>query len=386
MPSAEIITIGTELLLGEIVDTNSRFLAKSLRNAGIDLFRITTVGDNVARIAQAIRQSLNRCDIVLTTGGLGPTVDDPTRDAVAEAVGVSSVFQPELWEQIKDRFQKLGRLPTDNNRRQAYIPAGATSIENPVGTAPIFVFEHGSKLIIALPGVPSEMSYLMDHAVLPLLRQRFDLHEVIRTRILHTVGVGESQIDDQIGDLEQYTNPTVGLSAHFGQVDIRITVKAESVTAAESLVQPVEATLRERLGDSIYGVDDETLEDVALRSLASKNLTICVLEAGTGGDIIRRLAPVGRPFLGGQVLSELTSPEELVAQADTYRASLQADAALGVVIHPSPGAQVVSLVLLTPHGSQQVTRRYAGAPEYAPLLAFNLSLDLIRRIPDDPRF
>lgn len=138
MPSAEIITIGTELLLGEIVDTNARFLARCLRDAGIDLYRTTTVGDNINRIAQAIQQSMERCEIIITTGGLGPTVDDPTRDAVALALGVDSVFHPELWDQIGKRFQRLGRLPTKNNRRQAYIPKGAQWLENPVGTAPIF--------------------------------------------------------------------------------------------------------------------------------------------------------------------------------------------------------------------------------------------------------
>ena len=141
MPSAEILTIGTELLLGETIDTNSNFLARSLRDAGIDLFRLTTVGDNTKRIAQAIQESLERCDIVLTTGGLGPTIDDPTRDAVALALGVKPEFHPELWDQIKSRFQKLGRIPTENNRRQAYIPEGAVAIENPVGTAPIFIID-----------------------------------------------------------------------------------------------------------------------------------------------------------------------------------------------------------------------------------------------------
>src|SRR4030066_332573 len=144
MPSAEIITIGTELLLGEIVDTNSRYLARCLRDAGIDLYRKTTVGDNVKRIAFAIQQALERCDIVITTGGLGPTVDDPTREAVALAVGVKSEFHPELWEQIRTRFTRLGRKPTENNRRQAYIPDGAIAVENPVGTAPIFILEDRS--------------------------------------------------------------------------------------------------------------------------------------------------------------------------------------------------------------------------------------------------
>ncbi len=155
----------------------------SLRDAGIDLFRITTVGDNTKRIAQAIQESLERCDIVLTTGGLGPTIDDPTRDAVALALGVKSEFHPELWEQIKSRFRKLDRIPTENNRRQAFIPEGAMAIENPVGTAPIFIMQMNSQAVIALPGVPREMSFLMEHKVLPYLRQHFHLHEVIRTRL-----------------------------------------------------------------------------------------------------------------------------------------------------------------------------------------------------------
>ncbi len=175
MPSAEIITIGTELLLGEIVDTNSQYLAHSLRNVGIDLHRITTVGDNVNRIAEVIQEASRRCDIIISTGGLGPTVDDPTRDAVALAVGVKTEFHPDLWEQIQARFRKFGRIPTENNRRQAYIPVGATAIENPVGTAPIYFLTHDSCLIISLPGVPREMEYLMEREVIPLFRQHYDL-------------------------------------------------------------------------------------------------------------------------------------------------------------------------------------------------------------------
>src|SRR4030065_1986017 len=248
MPSAEIITIGTEILLGEIVDTNAYFLARSLRDAGIDLYRKTTVGDNVRRIARAIQQALERCDIILTTGGLGPTVDDPTREAVAQAVGVNTEYHPELWEQIEARFHRYGRKPTENNRRQAFIPQGAKAIENPVGTAPIFILEHQSHVIISLPGVPREMEYLMEHEVIPYLRQHYDMHAIIKTRVLHTVGVGESQIDDLIGDLEQLSNPTVGLAAHSGQVDVRITAKSDSAAASDALISPIEIILRNRLG------------------------------------------------------------------------------------------------------------------------------------------
>ena len=383
MPSAEIISIGTELLLGEIVDTNARFLAISLRNAGIDLYRKTTVGDNVKRIAQAIQQSLQRCDIVITTGGLGPTIDDPTRDAVALAIGVNPEFHPELWEQIKARFQRLGRLPTENNRRQAYIPEGARAIENPVGTAPIFILEYQSHVIISLPGVPSEMEYLMEHAIIPFLCQHYDLHGIIKSRVLHTVGVGESQIDDLIADLEALSNPTVGLAAHSGQVDVRITVKADSEDASGKLIEPIENTLRERLGDCIYGVDQETLEEIALRSIASNNWTLSVIEAGLGGNLIRRLAAAKGPFLGGQVLTESPSADGLLKLVDAYRQSQHADVGLGVAIQPSERTYDVLLVLITPREMQQFKRLYGGPSEYAPMWAFNQSLDIIRRIPHD---
>jgi len=383
MPSAEIISIGTELLLGEIIDTNARYLAISLRDAGVDLYRKTTVGDNAKRIAQAIQHSLERCDIVITTGGLGPTVDDPTREAVALAIGVNTEYRPELWEQITARFQRLGRLPTENNRRQAYVPAGATAIENPVGTAPIFILEYRSHMIISLPGVPSEMEYLMENTVIPYLRQHYNLHGIIKSRILHTVGVGESQIDDLIGDLEALSNPTVGLAAHFGQVDVRITVKAESRDASEELIAPIEKTLRDRLGDSIYGVDQETLEEIALRSIAGNNWTLTVIEAGLGGILIRRLAAAKGPFLGGQVLTEPPADDGILKLVDEYRQSQHSDVGLGVAIHPSERTHEVLLVLITPREVQHFKRLYGGPSEYAPMWAFNQSLDIIRRIPHD---
>ena len=191
MPAAEIITIGTEILLGEIVDTNSRFIARKLRDAGIDLYRQTSVGDNPQRIASAIKFGMQGSEIIITTGGLGPTVDDPTRDAVALAVGVETEFRPELWEQIKGRFKKFGRKPTENNKRQAYVPVGSIAVENPVGTAPAFIMESGDRSIIALPGVPREMEYLLENRVIPYLKKRYKITGTIKTRLIHTAGVGE---------------------------------------------------------------------------------------------------------------------------------------------------------------------------------------------------
>jgi competence/damage-inducible protein CinA-like protein len=380
MPCAEIITIGTEILLGEIVDTNSAYLARILRDLGVDLYRKTTVGDNAERIAQAIRQSLGRCDIIITTGGLGPTVDDPTREAVALAVDVENEFREELWEQVRARFRRFNRLPTENNRRQAYIPRGAIGVENPVGTAPAFIVEDERHAIIALPGVPREMEYLTQNAIVPYLRKRYKLSGIIKARILHTAGVGESQIDAQIGDLEASGNPTVGLAAHSGQVDIRITAKAASEKDADSLIGPFEQEIRKRLGDWIYGADGERLEEIALRRVSECGWTLTVLEAGLNGDLIRRLANSEGPFLGGELMTEVTSPENLCESTRALRAARAADVCLGAAVVQGKDRQEVHLALITPEGEQSVARPYGGPPEYAPRWAIHHGLDMLRRL------
>ncbi len=380
MPSAEIITIGTEILLGEIVDTNSRYLARALRDAGIDLYRKTTVGDNAKRIALAIQQSLERCDIVITTGGLGPTVDDPTREAVALAFGVETEYCPELWEQIQARFKRFGRQPTENNRRQAYVPQGAIALENPVGTAPIFIVESGKHVVISLPGVPREMEYLLQKTVLPYLQKHYHIQGIIKARVLHTAGTGESQIDELVGDLEELGNPTVGLAAHSGQVDVRITAKADSPEAADELIKPVEKIIRDRLGNWVYGADQETLEGIALKALERNGWNLTVIELGLGGELIRRLAASPGPFLGGQVLTTLPTPSELLSLTEDYRMTHNADVGLGVAIHPAGEKQDVYFTLITPDSTQQFMRPYGGPPEYAPTWALNHGLDVIRKL------
>jgi nicotinamide-nucleotide amidase len=227
------------------------------------------------------------------------------------------------------------------------------------------------------------MEFLMEHNVIPFLRQHYDLHGVIKTRVLHTVGVGESQIDDKISDLEELSNPTVGLAAHSGQVDVRITAKADSEEASAILITQIENTLRDRLGDCIYGADNETVEEIALRSIAKHNWTLTVVEAGSGGYLIHRLASTKGPFLVGQVLTVPPSPDKLLKLADSYRQSHHAEVGLGVAIHPSKETYDVDLVLITPLETRQINRRYGGPSEYAPLWAFNQSLDMIRRIPHD---
>jgi len=380
MPSAEIITIGTEILLGEIVDTNAPFIARNLRDIGVDLYRKTSVGDNSRRIAQAIQQAMERSDIIITTGGLGPTVDDPTREAVALAMGVETEFRPELWEQIQARFKRFNRQPTENNKRQAYVPSNAIAVENPVGTAPAFIMETGNHAVISLPGVPREMEYLMEKAVLPYLRQRYDLHGTIKARLLHTAGAGESQIDDLIGDLETLSNPTVGLAAHSGQVDVRITAKAGSEPEADALIAPIEKVIRERLGEWVYGSDLETLEQMALQHLKEKGCTLGVVVDSHCSQIIQRLAAIGGAFQGGEVLATSPAADELQAITTDYRQKREMDVALGLALYPGTETQDIHVVVVSPTGAQSYTRPYGGPPKYGPRWAINHSLDILRSL------
>ncbi len=292
---AEIIMIGTELLLGEIVDTNANLLAKMLRDIGLDLYYKTTVGDNETRIIEVLNLALDRSEVVITSGGLGPTVDDITRQAVADATGRKLVYSTELEEQIAARFRSFGREMAGNNKRQAYIPAGALPLPNPVGTAPCFLSEDrgGRGFVISLPGVPRELKYMMTHTVVPLLIERMGGAKVMKVHILRTCAVGESNVDRVIGDLMTETNPTVGLAAHAGQTDVRITAKADTEAEVETLIAPMEARLRERLGVAIYGVGKETVPEVVGRLLTEKGVTLGVVDTLTGGQLAREMVETG---------------------------------------------------------------------------------------------
>ena len=284
-PNAEIVAIGTEILLGEITDTNSVYLARQLRDIGVNVFFMTTVGDNLARIADAIAAALERAEIVITTGGLGPTVDDMTRQAVADVASRPLVFHEFLYQEIEERFRGFGVTMTANNRQQAYLPQGATLIENPVGTAPAFLVESERGVVISLPGVPREMKYLVTESVIPHLLRTYELG-IIVARTLRTAGIGESSLDDKIGrEILNERNPSVGLAAHHGAVDVRITAKADSRSNAVSLLDEMQARLEERIGEDVFGVDDATLEDVVWQHLRKHNLKVQVVEAGLPGVI-----------------------------------------------------------------------------------------------------
>lgn len=291
--SAEIVSIGTEILLGEITDTNSVFLARTLRDLGINIYYMISVGDNVDRIADVIRTSLSRSDIVITCGGLGPTVDDMTRQGIANATDRKLVYQQSLYDMIAERFNTFNVTMSENNRRQAYLPENAITIMNPVGTAPSFAVELDDKVVISLPGVPREMKFLMQEKVIPYLRERYQISEqIIAARILKTAGIGESALDDRLGEsLLNGSNPTIGLAAHSGQIDIRITVKADTRLQADKLIADIESQVKARVGEYIFGTDDDQLEAVLAQLLIDSNSTLALSETGTNLMIYQRLQP-----------------------------------------------------------------------------------------------
>ena len=224
----------------------------------------------------------------------------------------------------------------------------------------------------------------MMHAVIPYLRERFGLQGLIKTRILRTAGAGESAIDQQIADLETLSNPTVGLSAHAGSVDIRITAKAETDTEADQLIQPIESELRQRLGEWIYGADEETLEEIALAHLEELNWNLAVVEAGLGGRLTQRLAKTGHPaFLGGEVLTEHPNQAQLMSACRTFRQSREADLCIGIALHRGEEKQDLRLIIVSPIKERTITRSYGGPPKMAAQWAVNMCLDLVRRLEEE---
>ena len=368
MTSAEIITIGTEILLGEIVDTNTRYIARTLRSLGVDLYRTVTIGDNVERIADVIRDSMERANIVITTGGLGPTVDDPTRDAVAKAIGVETEFREDLWQQVVETIARYGRTPSENQKRQAYVPQGAIGLRNPVGTAPCFIVETETNAVISLPGVPDEMEHVLHESVIPYLQKRFGLDEVIKVRVLHCAGLGEGMIDEKITDLEMLSNPTVGLAAHTGVVDVRITAKAKSESEADELIAKVEADVRERLGSIVFGVDEDKLENVVLDMLAKRGLTLTAIESGLDGLLIRKIPHTAS-------LPDLNL-DSLTQALHAARAASNADIALGVSIYMEERA--AEMAIITPNGEKTHRITYGGPPKSLPRWGMNLALNWLR--------
>lgn len=306
MASAEIVTIGTEILLGHLIDTNSVHVAQALADHGVDVYAKHSVGDNADRLAAMLGDVLQRADGAITTGGLGPTVDDLTKDAVARAVGAKLVLHEPSLRAIEERFKIFARPMTDNNRRQAYLPDGCVVMDNPHGTAPGFIaLRVDGKFVACMPGVPREMKPMLAEHLLPWLVERFGLRDAIFTRTLHTVGIGESTLDAKVEDLfRTLENPKIAMLAHGGRVDVKVMAKADSRERADAMIEPVAAELRSRIGSGYYGDDATTLSAAIVRRLAKRGLTLATAESCTGGavaDAIVQAAGASAAFRGAVV-------------------------------------------------------------------------------------
>lgn len=388
---AEIISVGTELLLGQIVDTNAPYLSKVLSSLGIDIYHRATVGDNAARLADALETAVSRADLVITIGGLGPTQDDLTKGTIAHVLHEEMVMDPESEKAIRSFFDRRGIPVIQSNLKQALRPESGAAIPNDVGTAPGAVVEKDGKIIIALPGPPGEMIPMMENSVIPFLRDKVaqGTRAVIESRVLHVCGIGESAAEDKIKDLLATENPTIAPLAHSGEVHLRITAKSPDRQTAGRMISELESKVRERLGDYVYGVDEETLESVVVRMLVERKLKLALAESCTGGLVAHRITNVpgsSNVFVAGIVayandakIRFLGVPEGLLrrhgavsaetaeAMAEGAASRVGADVALGItgIAGPSGGTAdkpvgLVFIGLRTPDGVRAVRNVFGG--------------------------
>lgn len=289
---AEIVAVGTELLLGQIANTNAKELSERLAETGLDVLHHQVVGDNVERIAEAVELATGRADVVVLTGGLGPTGDDVTREGLANAFGVELETHPEIEDFLRERFRAFERDMPESNLRQAQVPAGARYILPERGTAPGLVLERDDGVVYAVPGVPAEMREMLEGTILPELRERAG-ESTIASRIIKTAGMAEAQVAELLDDLfEGSDNPTVAYLAGSGEVRVRLTAKAASRAKAMELIAPVEEEVRRRLGPAVYGSDDDLLEEVIGRMLQDRGWRLACAESLTGGALGARLTKI----------------------------------------------------------------------------------------------
>jgi nicotinamide-nucleotide amidase len=302
---AEIICIGTELLLGEILNSNAQYLAQQLALLGVPHFYQTVVGDNPDRIHQALAIATSRSNLIITTGGLGPTPDDLTTDAIANFFNSPLEERPEIWERIQEMAAQTGRTLTANNRKQALLPKSAEILHNPVGTAPGMIWEpQPNLLILTFPGVPSELYPMWQQTASPLLQSRDYGHGTFHSKVLLYWGIAESALATKVEHLFDLKNPTVAPYANYGQARLRITARANTQEDAIVLIAPVEAEIRALTGEFCYGTDEDTLASVAGKLLQDRGQTLAVAESCTGGWLGETLTEVSGSssyFLGGVI-------------------------------------------------------------------------------------
>ncbi|MDD3192981.1 MAG: competence/damage-inducible protein A [Oscillospiraceae bacterium] len=289
--TGEILCVGTELLLGDIINTNAAFLARELAALGIGVYHQTVVGDNGGRLKEAVALALSRCDLLVMTGGLGPTYDDITKETAAEALGQKLVWNQEAYDRMAAYFDCTGRVMSENNRKQATAPEGAVVFQNENGTAPGIAMESSGKIVVLLPGPPSEMEPMFYGQVRPYLEGKTG--QTFFSRTVHLFGIGESAAEEKLRDLmEASLNPTVAPYAKTGEVLLRVTAAAPDKSQAQALLTPMIREIRQRLGQYVYGVDVGTLQKAAVLALVERGLTVSTAESCTGGGVAKRITEV----------------------------------------------------------------------------------------------
>ena len=357
----EFIAIGTELLLGQIVNSNAAWLGEQLALAGIDCLYHVTIGDNRQRMQDTIQQALDRSDAVIVSGGLGPTQDDITREVIADVMQVGLTRDDEIADRIRHRFESRGRVMSENNLRQADIPDGGFAIPQMPGTAPGLICPVGNKVIYAVPGVPFEMKMMVNECVLPDIKKRSGITSVIKSRVLKTWGQTESGLDEMLTERMAYLDENGGATIAFQAsgiegLKVRLTVKEVSEEAATEALAKEEMAVRDIIGDYIFGTDDETMESVVLNLLRERNLTLAIAESVTGGMVSARLTAIpgsSDVLLGGIVsyASEVkygllnvpngpvVTPDCARAMAEGVREALKADVGISTTGVAGPAEQ-----------------------------------------------
>lgn len=281
---AEIITVGTEILLGDILNTNTHYLSNELANMGVDVYYQITVGDNENRLLNQLEESFRRSDLVVLTGGLGPTQDDLTKEVCAKYFNLDMEFHQPSWDKIIEIHNKMKRTPTENNKKQAYFPVNSIILPNEYGTAPGCIMEKDNKTIIVMPGPPREMKPMFDNFVKPFLQKNSE--DILKSKVIRIIGVGESKVENDLLDLiQKQVNPTIATYAKDGECTVRITAKGKTVEEVERLILPVVKEIKNRFKETVYGEDETTIEDEVAKILVKNNLTISVAESCTGGMV-----------------------------------------------------------------------------------------------------
>ena len=311
---AEILAVGTELLMGQISNTNAQYISSKLPDVGIGVYYHSVVGDNPNRLKESLKTALERCDVVITTGGLGPTQDDLTKETIAGVFGKKLVLHEESLNSIKSFFNRIGRQMTHNNEKQAYMPEDSIILKNNNGTAPGCIIEQGSKVVVMLPGPPSEMKPMFDDYVLPYFKKKRAV--LIESKFLRVFGIGESAMETLIIDLiDGQTNPTIATYAKEGEVTLRISAQVKAGEDSEMILKPVIDEIKKRTGDCLYSDTDQNLYSVVANLLLENNITIATAESCTGGlvaETLTNISGISKVFIGGAVTYANEAKEEIL--------------------------------------------------------------------------